>query len=115
MVQFGADGLISIVFFKNCELTQIYFSYQYCEIYKISVITRYCCQVKTNCGCGIINDPISTEELIWYSCLSTDLDRPIGLQKIEDPRIFRLSTHEGGKVTKLGPQGIYLILIAVRS
>jgi hypothetical protein len=39
MVQFGADGLRSIVFFKNCKMTQIYFSYQYCEIYKISVFT----------------------------------------------------------------------------
>jgi hypothetical protein len=40
MVQFGAYGLISIEFFKNCKLTHIYFSYQYSEIYKISVSTN---------------------------------------------------------------------------
>jgi hypothetical protein len=39
MVQFGADGLISIVFFKNFKLIKIYFSYQYYENYKISVFT----------------------------------------------------------------------------
>jgi hypothetical protein len=38
-VQFGADGLISIEFFKTRKLTQIYFFYKYCEIYKISVFT----------------------------------------------------------------------------
>jgi hypothetical protein len=29
---------------------------------------------------------------------ATDLERPLGFQEVETPRIYRQSAHEGGKV-----------------
>jgi hypothetical protein len=48
------------------------------------------------------------------------LDRPIGFQEVEAPRISRQSAHEGGKVVSpthraaFTPQEIFLVLISVR-
>ena len=50
----------------------------------------------------------------------TGLDRPLGVQQVEAPRIFRQSAHEGGKVVNpthqapLPRQEIFLVLISVR-
>ena len=53
-------------------------------------------------------------------CHITGLDRSLGLQEVEAPRISRQSAHEGGKVYQsyapaaLTPQEILLVLISVR-
>jgi hypothetical protein len=40
------------------------------------------------------------------------MNRPLALQEVEDPRISKQSTIEGGKV--VSPQEISLVLISVR-
>jgi hypothetical protein len=44
---------------------------------------------------------VSLSVSFWESFLITRLDRRLGLQEVQDPRISRQSAHEGGKVVSL--------------
>jgi hypothetical protein len=41
-----------------------------------------------------------SQSFFQYSYPITGLDRPLGLQEVEAPRISRQSAHEGGKVVR---------------
>jgi hypothetical protein len=64
--------------------------------------------------------PVKLTSLInMVSSPIRSLDRPLGLQEVEAPRISRQSVHEGGKVVSPKhratlPQEIPLVLISVR-